>query len=142
MATDPKKDQQDTQNTPQEAEGWRPSEGDVLTGTVTEISKGWSDYADAYYPIVTIEEAGTGKLVAVHCFHEILKQRMMDARPTIGQELEIAHLGEKSTKDGKRTYIAYSVKVPGDDGSNVWDQLGAQPHAAAASASADEQLPF
>lgn len=143
MATDPKPEQQNQQNTPEEATGWRPDTGSVLKGTVTEVSKGWSDYADAYYPIVTIREDGTDKLVAVHCFHEILKQRMMDARPTIGSELEITCLGEKPTRDGKRTYVAYTVTVPGEDGSAVWDQLGAQPSAAAqAGQSAQDEFGF
>lgn len=127
-------------------EGWRPSPGDVLTGKVSEVGKGWSDYTDSFYPIVTIE-TDDGKFVNVHCFHEILKQRMLDLRPTIGQEITIT-CGEKTkTKDGKRSFVTYKVTVPGEDGSGVWDSLGAQPQRASRAATDvpapdDDDIPF
>lgn len=130
-----KKDAPDTT----EAEGWRPTAGDSLTGTVTEVAKGWSDYTNSYYPIVTIQEDDTNRLISVHCFHEILRQRMMDARPVIGSPLTVKCIGEKETRDGKRKYVAYQVTVPGDTGERVWDDLGAQ---AGTTNPAQEEIPF
>lgn len=117
----------------QETEGWRPNDGDVLTGTVHAVSKAWSDWANEFYPLVTIKDED-GKLVDVHAFHATLKSRLMEAKPKVGDPLEIAFLGKRPTKDGKREVAVYKVTVPGDDGSNAWAALEAQDSANARAA--------
>lgn len=149
MATDPKKKADGGTATVEAPEGWRPDPGDVLSGEVTEVAKGWSDYTDSYYPIVTLR-TDDGKMVNVHCFHEILKERMLDARPVVGTKLEVECLGEKRTRDDKRSYVGYRVTVPGETGENVWADLREGRRRAGASArpqrpqqeSLDSDIPF
>lgn len=130
-----------------EAQGWRPEPGDVLTGTVTAIDKGWSDYTNSFYPIVTVRQED-GTLTSLHCFHEILKQRMLDLRPEIGTEITVTCGDRKQTRDGKRSFVTYTVTVPGDTGAATWNALGAQPHKAASAGAQqmqmgdDEDIPF
>ena len=133
MAKTPEGNGSNASNDNTEATGWRPSAGDVLTGTVVSIDKGWSDYTDSYYPIVGVRE-DDGSIVSVHCFHAILQQRMLDLAPEIGTPIEITCQGEKKTKDGKRSFVAYTVTIPGETGARTWAQLGAQPTKAARSA--------
>lgn len=109
----------------QESEGWRPEDGDVLTGTVHAVSKAWSDWTNEFYPLVTVKTAD-GALVDVHAFHATLKARLMELRPEVGSEIEVAYLGKRPTKDGKREVAVYKVTVPGETGANTWDALDRQ----------------
>lgn len=90
-------------------EGWRPDEGDTLTGKVTALDKGWSDYASSFYPIVTIQP-DSGAAVNVHCFHHVLRNRMRAIRPGIGDRLTVTYHGQRDTKDGKRKVSLYTVE--------------------------------
>lgn len=128
-----------TTNAATEPQGWRPEPGDVLTGTVSGIEKGWSDYTNSFYPIVTVKQED-GTLTSVHCFHEILRQRMIDLRPEIGSEITVTCGERKPTKDGKREFQTYTVTVPGETGASTWDALGAQPAKAAQSAGQQQSL--
>lgn len=132
----------------QDAEGWRPNPGDVLKGEVVEIKRAWSDWTDSWYPLVIIRDQTRNENVGVHCFHATLQERLMAARPKIGDELEIAYLGKRPTKDGKREAAIYKVTIPGETGAEVWDSLeGQRPRAAEAAKQGtlptdDEEIPF
>lgn len=105
------------------AEGWNPSEGDTLIGTILDI-KASRENEYGIYPIVTLAtEQGN---VAVHAFHELLKNGLMEARPAVGERIAIAYLGERQSKaNDDRTYHNYSVVVdrPSDDTSDSWDSF-------------------
>ena len=123
-------------------EGWRPKDGDVLIGSVTEVTRGWSDYADEYYPIVVVQPKGDGPPVAVHAFHQVLKNRLTELRPRIGEELGIKYVGQTRSKDGKRTITVYIVKVNGrDNTAEVWDSVDATPRVAS-DIPTDDDIPF
>lgn len=105
------------------AEGWRPEPGDVLIGKVAEIDSGWSDYTNDYYPIVTITPEGGGDNVAVHCFHQTLKSKMVSLRPNIGARIGIKFEGKQKSKDGRRDVAVYVVKVDGQSQQGQWDRF-------------------
>lgn len=117
-----------------ESAGWRPSEGDMVSGPIVAVSKGWSDWTNSFYPLVTIHDETQDKDVDVHCFHQTLQARLMETRPKVGDLLEITYIGKQKTKDGKREVAIYRVNVPGATGQEVWDALDAQPQAAARAA--------
>lgn len=115
---------------PLESEGWRPEAGDTISGPVAAVSKAWSEWTNAFYPLVTIQTTDPGngetKLVDVHAFHHTLQSRLMDIKPQVGDVLEIAYLGKRPTKDEKRTVAIYKVTAPGETGAEVWADLSGQ----------------
>ncbi len=81
------------------AKGWQPNPGDMMTGTCIEI-----DDADAggfgVYPLLTIEK-DNGEVVAVHCFHEVLKTRVQSL------------IDRGKLVEGSRVGIVYQGKTAG-----------------------------
>lgn len=77
------------------AAAWRPEPGDSLIGFLTEIAVGTSDYGD--YPILTLTTAN-GDRASVHAFHTVLKDGLIDAQPSIGEELAIKYNGLRLPK--------------------------------------------
>lgn len=125
-------------------EGWRPKDGDVIIGTVQEVTKGWSDYTDTYYPIVVIKP-DDGDAVSVHAFHAVLRNRLTELRPVVGETLGIKYVGKQKSKDGKRDVTVYIVKVEGRSGGNVWDEVEETPRVASPVGSdvpTDDDIPF
>lgn len=114
------------------APGWRPAEGDVIVGKVTDLARQRSNVNEqAYYPIITVtvespvtvaagenetRTAETGESVAVHCFHGVLKARIIELRPEVGDRLGIKFLSQtvrdKNAKGGNTPNV-YVVKVEG-----------------------------
>jgi hypothetical protein len=108
------------------AEGWRPSEGDVIVGKVLEVDRGWSDWTKSYYPIVTIQP-DEGARVAIHAFHTTLRGKLTELRPLPGERLAVKYMGERPLKsDPKRTVHVYNAKVmdraPVDAWANFEDE--------------------
>lgn len=126
-------------------EGWRPEEGDVLVGTVLDVTKGWSDYTNDFYPIVVIQPKGKDKpAVSVHAFHAVLRNRLVELRPVAGETIGIKFGGVVKSKDGKRDISTYNVKVEGRT-ADVWGDLGGTPREAATVVTrdaADDDIPF
>jgi len=127
--------------------GWRPEPGDVVSGRIVAVSRGWSDWTNSYYPLVTIHDDAQDRNIDVHCFHQTLESRLMEVRPKVGERLEIVYHGKTQTKDGKRTVAIYSVTCPDATGQEVWDALDRQPTNAAKAgatgqAPADDDIPF
>jgi hypothetical protein len=113
------------------AEGWNPNEGDTLVGTVLSI-KASQPNEYGIYPIVTLQSED-GKSVAVHCFHQTLKERLLEKRPAPGEKIAIQYVGTKESKQrtdpsGKPvTYHNYAVVVdrPTDtEAQAAWDTFG------------------
>lgn len=78
------------------AEGWRPSEGDQLAGTVVDVDEGENEYG--VYPLLTIEKR-SGECVNLHCFHTVLKNTVSRAIAK-GKLVEGCRIGV--TYDGKK----------------------------------------
>lgn len=96
-----------------QGEGWEPDEGDVLIGTVVDVSAGTSEYLKDPYPILTIKDEENGELTSVHCFHDILLNRVLALQPVEGERVGIKFHGKKKTKDGKREMSLYTIQVDG-----------------------------
>lgn len=111
----------------EEPTGWRPEDGETLKGKVTGLDKGWSDYANAFYPIVQVQKDGSSEVVNVHCFHAVLKRRMLSLSPKIGDKLEITYHGQRDSKDGKRKVSVYTVTSDRpQDAQSFWRSMGGE----------------
>lgn len=104
--------------------GWRPKKGDEVRGILKSVSKGWSDWANGWYPILTIEQED-GSLTMVHAFHSVLLNEIKTMRPMPGEYVGVKFHGEQKTNDGKRTFASYTFAVsrPEGDASDPYDQF-------------------
>jgi len=106
------------------AEGWNPDEGETLLGVILNIkSSQQNEYG--IYPIVTVQ-TDEGKVVAIHCFHQVLKQRLLEKRPAPGEKLAVQYIGEVDKGEDGRSYHNYAVVVdrPTDtEAQATWDMF-------------------
>lgn len=105
------------------AEGWRPEEGDKIVGKVVDLGRGWSDYKDGFYPIVTVHDEEQDKDIAIHCFQTVLERKMREFKPKVGERIGIEFQGKRPTKNGKNQVAVYIVKVQGRT-VDPWDEAG------------------
>lgn len=105
------------------APAWRPEDdGASILGVISAISMGHSEYGT--YPIVTIL-TNDGEMLAVHGFHGVLKERLIELRPKVDEVIGIKYLGHVLPDDGEKgvnDYYAYKVIInrPADD---IWDKF-------------------
>jgi hypothetical protein len=132
------------------APGWKPVEGDVVVGKVTALTRGWSDYTQSYYPILTIHDEASNEDVSVHAFHTALRSRLEALRPSIGDRVGIK-MGPKLPLKNRpsQTVQTYTVKVEGKT-EDVWGNLDkpkttasrVQQDAPASEVQDDSDIPF
>lgn len=108
------------------ANAWRPAVGDTLTGAVAHMEKRTTEYGT--YPVVYIDRDGI--LVAVHAFHQTLRDGFKDLKPSRGDFVSITYAGTKESNkrtDSKGDAVEYHHYVVLDpdstvDGSEIsWD---------------------
>ncbi len=107
------------------ADAWRPAEGDILLGYVSELGIGNSKYGD--YPILTVQTADGA--LAVHAFHTVLRDKLLELEPSIGEQIAIKYLGRKLPRNADKGatladdgYESYHVII--DRGTvDVWGKL-------------------
>lgn len=98
------------------APAWRPTEdGEGIVGEVTAISSIQSDYADAegnrpWCPMITIRQRD-GQQWRIVGYQSVLRGELSSADPKVGDTLAVKFFGKQSTKDGKRGYANYGVKI-------------------------------
>src|SRR5438046_64171 len=126
-------------NLQQGGKGWKPKDGDEVQGILRAIDKGWSDWSQDFYPILTIERED-GSLVAVHAFHSVLFSRLMTLRPRVGEYVGVKYHGQEKSNDGKRTVSLYSFDVsrPDADESDAFAGF-TEPKGAEATADAEPE---
>lgn len=147
-----------------DAPGWMPEEGDLLIGTVLRLSKGWSDYKQGFYPIITVQpdalrsspiprtkdDADYVGPIAIHGFQFVLEDKFTALRPAPGEVIGIKVGPKVPTKDGKRTVATYTVQVEGRS-EEIWDEIKGprattpviSPNAPVSeSVGQDEEIPF
>lgn len=90
----------------EEGNGWRPTAGDKIEGTVVDIATGDGGYGP--YPIVTLEVEG-GSEVSVHAFHHVLRTELARRRPRVGNELAIKYIGKTDDSKDRKGYHTYRV---------------------------------
>lgn len=101
----------------EQAEGWRPEVGDVVIGEVVDLARQRSEYTGELYPIVTVKREDDS-LIAIHCFHAILRNRMIELAPRIGETIGVKYISatEEIKEKGKKTRnkaAIYTVRVKG-----------------------------
>lgn len=114
-----------------QAAGWKPEVGDVLVGEVLDVTRAVNFNQDGYYPIITIkpdrgssrpinsvdEDYSQGDPVAIHGFHTVLRNRLIELKPLVGERIGIKYVsateqtGEKGRKGNKPA--VYNVRVEG-----------------------------
>ena len=101
--------QQETEST---SNAWIPENpGDTLTGKVVDVDSAWSDYRNANYPLLTIENDDGEH--TVHCFHTVLFNEVMKWEPVVGEEVTIVYKGVGKGKPGMSGPKLYKVRIPG-----------------------------
>lgn len=107
-----------------EAKGWRPEEGDTIVGLLTAVQSGWSDYKNGTYPILVVaDEAQDGTLVAVHAFHAVLFNRLMELKPRVGERIGIKYQGKTRNKADTQDVSLYTVRVEGRNVETSWSSF-------------------
>lgn len=101
-----------------EAEGWKPTAGDVVTGKLQDVVMVEGGYGA--YPMLVLERSD-GSEVNVHAFHDVLRNELVRKRPQPGDELTIKYLG-KVDKGGKNGYHSYRVR--GGQAQVNWGAFG------------------
>lgn len=93
---------------------WRPEPGDVVAGTLRDVSESMEGDFGSY--IILLLETPTGKLVQVHCFHTVLRRdierRLQRGTLKTGDEIAIMYIGEADRAGkGKSAANLYRVVV-------------------------------
>lgn len=105
------------------ADAWLPVEGETILGVITSISMG-PDAGFGAYPIITIL-TNDGESRAVHAFHSVLKDRLIDIRPAVDEIIGIKFVGHVLPEDGTKNvndYYAYKVLINRPD-ADIWDKF-------------------
>lgn len=108
---------------------WRPKPGDTLTGAVVrrELRTG-GEYGN--YPIVYMDRKDGSPLVAVHAFHQTLRDGLKELAPARGDIISITYAGQKESNkrvDSKGNpveyhhYAVYDPESSFDDGVIEWN---------------------
>jgi hypothetical protein len=108
------------------ADAWIAKVGDKIVGKVVEISEGWSDQSESYYPIITIHDENSNEDKAVHAFWVALQRELMKWQPSIGERIAIIYKEDKPNKiKGRKPVKIFRVQVEGRS-INVWDKMKQQ----------------
>jgi hypothetical protein len=96
-----------------EVVAWRPNPGDKVGGILRDISdSSEGDYGS--YPILQIETP-SGLLVAVHCFHTVLRnevQRKVEKGTLqVGDQIAILYVGQGIAQGSKNAPEMYRIAV-------------------------------
>lgn len=116
----------------EQSEPWMPKEeGATIIGEVVSIGTVSSSFQpDLAIPRVTLKKAD-GTFASVTGYHTVLRLRMEEAAPQVGDRFAAKYFGEKTNNAGTRTFKSYGVKVarPGGTTPPVANPKGAPPAA-------------
>lgn len=93
------------------AKAWRPTPGELITGTVANLRRQDDEYGG--HIVVTLAVAADGEApayTAVHAVHSVLKKQLTGLKPVIGTQLRITYLGKVDGKN--QSYHSYLVVDP------------------------------
>ncbi|RTL65869.1 MAG: hypothetical protein EKK42_20195 [Pseudonocardiaceae bacterium] len=87
--------------------------GESVEGVVTYIGVTDSEYTTDEIPVITLK-TDDDVLRGIRGYHKNLREDIAKVDLRIGDRLAVRYDGKKPTKDGKRSYHAYTVrKAPG-----------------------------
>jgi len=92
------------------AKAWRPEPDETIAGKVLIVDVRKNQYGE--YSILTVKQ-DNGENLAVHCFHTVLKNGVDGVG--VGDHIKIKYHGKLPTKDGERTYNAYTTEIEPSD---------------------------
>jgi hypothetical protein len=124
------------------AAGWKPDVGSVLTGDVKSLDLAYSEHNPDGYPVITITSPD-GTETALHCFHSALNAKVKELRPKVGEYFQVLYKGKQTSKDGKREYQAYVVRMPNRTSEDFWgDKQATLPVSDVTPADKFDDIPF
>jgi hypothetical protein len=127
---------------------WRPSAGDSITITITDLTEHDAGYGA--YPIIEGETA-SGEMVTLHAFHDVLKSELAKFAPSIGDTLTVTYGGKHPDRGYHRWKVGRGAGAgPGLDWSKYGSESStvpasnapADPPPALPVATVDEDIPF
>jgi hypothetical protein len=121
------------------ATGWRPKPGDVVSGTISDLVVIHGDYDP--YPCVEVQTAD-GALVAVHAFHTVLQRELARRKFKVGDEIEVRYVGEVVKGSGKNELRYHGYKVKGGGTSFNWSAFDPNAEPIGSDIPSDHDLPF
>lgn len=92
----------------QNPETWAPKVGDVVEGTIVDLTDRTSDFGT--YPIVTID-TGDG-LVVFHAFHTVPRNKLKEQRAQTGDKIGVKYLGKPKGKEYENYRIIIIERPP------------------------------
>jgi hypothetical protein len=103
----------------EEAVAWIPKdEGETIIGKVVSVGTVTSSFQpDQEIPrVLLLKDDGT--YASLTGYHTVLRLRLEEAAPKVGDRLAAKFFGEKNNNAGTRTFKSYGVKVRRADGGN------------------------
>ena len=90
---------------------FRPEDaGEGVEGRVISIDVTSSEYTTDDIPVINIETPD-GVVRQIRGYHSVLRNEIERAAPKVGDTLAVKYNGKKPTKDGKKSFHSYGVKV-------------------------------
>ncbi len=123
----------------EQVEGWRPTEGQELIGTLVRVNERTTE--NGSYKVYTVQEPD-GERLALHAFHKVLKDRLEEDPPRLGDEIAVRYLGLKQGESfsyhNYRVVVEHSARsVEEDESIAATQRANVQEQAAK-----DESIPF
>jgi len=89
-------------------------DGGLRPGTVIDLAER-PGFDDVVYPIIVVRK-DDGDEIAVHAFHAVLRAKLAENKPAIGDRIAIRYEGKiKAKTEGHPAYHGYSVVVESAD---------------------------
>lgn len=117
------------------APAWIPAPDTTMTAKFVALRKGGIDSEYGVYPMLTVENIETGEYVTVHAFHTLLKTRILEMRPKLGDTLTLHYAGvmdskkiDKKTGKPMQYHLYYVLEGDGSSPLNIdeWDYDAAE----------------
>lgn len=95
--------------------------GESVEGEIVALDVTGSEYTTDDIPVITLKDS-EGNFRGVRGYHTTLRRDLEKLNIQVGDRLAIRYDGKKQTKDGKRSFHAYTVrKAAGSQGSDSAD---------------------
>lgn len=104
--------------------------GESVEGEIVALDVTGSEYTTDDIPVITLKDAD-GNFRGVRGYHTTLRRDLEKLNIQVGDLLAIRYDGKKQTKDGKRSFHAYTVR-----------KASSAPAAGGGSQAADDEPPF
>ena len=103
------------------SQAWIPTHvGEQLVGEVVDIDLVWSDFRNAYYPMLTVRtDAGTER--KFHAFRAVPYNDIIKWQPVVGERVVITYHGLGKAKAGMNPPHITRVRVEGRSSADARD---------------------